>query len=91
MPTTDTASNQVYHPQHYQISSSDGSNHVEVLDVIRESLTDEEFAGFLKGNVIKYMTRSRRKNGEEDLEKAQYYLDYYLCTFRKAVDSLKKS
>ena len=31
--------------------------------------------GFCEGNVIKYITRFRDKNGREDLEKARHYLD----------------
>jgi hypothetical protein len=31
--------------------------------------------GFLEGNVIKYVTRFRKKNGIQDLEKARHYLD----------------
>jgi len=30
--------------------------------------------GYLEGNVIKYVTRYKRKNGIEDLLKAQHYL-----------------
>lgn len=30
---------------------------------------------FLEGNVIKYVTRFRKKNGLQDLEKARHYLD----------------
>lgn len=30
--------------------------------------------GFLEGNVIKYVTRYKSKNGLEDLKKAQHYL-----------------
>lgn len=29
---------------------------------------------FLEGNVVKYVTRHKAKNGKEDLEKALYYL-----------------
>ena len=31
--------------------------------------------GFAAGNVIKYVTRYRSKNGVEDLQKARMYLD----------------
>lgn len=31
--------------------------------------------GFCEGNVIKYVTRWRDKNGVKDLEKARHYLD----------------
>ena len=36
-------------------------------------MSKEEFQGFLKGNVIKYL--ARRKGGGEDLEKAKHYLE----------------
>ena len=31
--------------------------------------------GFFEGNVIKYVTRWKSKNGIKDLEKARHYLD----------------
>lgn len=31
--------------------------------------------GYLEGNIIKYVTRYREKNGMRDLEKARHYLD----------------
>lgn len=31
--------------------------------------------GFCEGNVIKYVTRWKEKNGVADLEKARHYLD----------------
>ena len=31
--------------------------------------------GFFEGNVIKYVTRWRRKNGIDDLEKAKHYIE----------------
>ena len=31
--------------------------------------------GFLEGNIIKYVTRHRHKNGLEDLLKAEWYLN----------------
>ena len=37
-------------------------------------MTTEEFNGFLRGNVIKYVARYKDKNGLEDLKKAQHYL-----------------
>ncbi len=37
-------------------------------------MTPDEVVGFYKGNVIKYLTRYREKNGLEDLKKAQVYL-----------------
>ena len=34
----------------------------------------EQFAGFLRGNAIKYLARCDDKGGIEDLKKAQHYL-----------------
>ena len=58
----------VDHPQHYQSST------IECIDAIQAQMTPEEFRGFLKGNVLKYMWRERMKGGTESLEKAQWYL-----------------
>lgn len=32
--------------------------------------------GFLEGNVIKYVTRHKDKNGEADIDKAIHYLEF---------------
>lgn len=46
----------------------------QLLDVLRDDLlTDDEYRGFLKGNIFKYSTRYAQKNGVVDLEKAQVY------------------
>lgn len=62
----------VQHPMHYN------SGRIEVIDIIKDQLTPEEFRGYIKGNVIKYITRERLKNGVEDLRKAEKYLQMYL-------------
>lgn len=51
---------------------------IECIDALRSCLSEEEFRGFCKGNVIKYLWRSDYKGGKEDLEKAMDYLDYLL-------------
>ena len=58
----------VNHPAHYQ------SGGLECIDVIR-AVTGSGFAGFLLGNVLKYLWRYRQKNGAEDLKKAAWYLE----------------
>ena len=55
-------------PIHYAASS------VECIDAIEAQLTPEEFRGYLKGNVAKYMWRERQKGGVESLKKAKWYL-----------------
>ena len=59
-------------PNRYKLAGLD----VEVIDVIRASMSPEEFKGYCKGNVIKYVTRENKKNGMEDLRKAKKYLEY---------------
>lgn len=61
-------------PSHYQLDGLD----VEVIDVIDAVLTEEEFAGYLRGNVIKYMLRADRKGGKDDYLKAEKYLGWLI-------------
>ena len=50
---------------------------IEVLDVIRAKLTDEEYRGYLKGNAIKYLLREAWKGSpERDREKAANYTQW---------------
>ena len=53
-----------------------GGDHYLTLDVepweaMESWMSPEEFRGFLKGNVIKYLAR---KKGEDDHQKALHYL-----------------
>lgn len=55
-------------PGHYRLHGA------ECIDVIRDSLSHEEFTGFLKGNVIKYNYRAGHKgDAEVDYGKALWY------------------
>lgn len=56
-------------PSHY------GQGDIEAIEYIEDFLTREEFIGYLRGNIAKYMHRWRYKNGLEDLKKAQWYLN----------------
>ena len=59
----------VNNPQHY------GQGSIECINYIEDSMTKEEFQGYLMGNVKKYTHRWRYKNGVEDLKKARWYLE----------------
>jgi len=65
----------VNHPAHY------GQGKIECIDYIEDFLTKEEFIGYLRGNLAKYLHRWRRKGGLEDLDKA----DWYLLRLRKVM------
>lgn len=47
---------------------------VECIEAIKSALTPEEFRGYCKGNVIKYVWRERHKGGDESLQKADWYM-----------------
>lgn len=70
-------SDNVNHPAHYT------SGTIETIKVIQDKMTAEMFEGFCVGNVIKYVTRYRKKNGVEDLKKARWYLDKIIETLSK--------
>ncbi len=59
----------VNHPSHYTFGK------IEVMDYIEDKLSDVECEGYFVGNIIKYVSRFRKKNGIEDLKKAQWYLN----------------
>jgi len=61
-------SDMVNSPPHYNQAG------VECIEAIRAA-TDEGYQYYLQGNIIKYLWRYRYKNGVQDLEKAQWYLD----------------
>lgn len=67
----------VNHPKHYT------SGKIEVIKIIEDQLTPEEYRGYIKGQVIKYITRERHKNGLEDLEKAYWYLGRLINLLKK--------
>jgi hypothetical protein len=60
----------VNNPKHYN------KHGIECIDAIQASMSDKEFLGYLKANVLKYMWRYDYKGKPlEDLQKAQWYLD----------------
>ena len=65
----------VNHPPHYAISD----NNIECIDAISEAVKDlRGMDAICTGNAIKYLWRWKKKNGIEDLKKAQWYLNYLI-------------
>lgn len=57
-------------PPHYKTGG------IEAIEGIEASMGPEAYAGYLKGNIMKYMWRYERKGKPiEDLKKARWYLD----------------
>lgn len=65
----------INHPAHY-------TGLIETIDFIRDKTTQEGFEGFLVGNILKYMSRYKKKNGVEDLRKAEWYLKKLLEVYK---------
>jgi hypothetical protein len=42
---------------------------------MQDWMTPEQFSGFLRGTVFKYLARYRDKDGVSDLKKARHVLD----------------
>lgn len=71
----------VLKPSHYNKGG------VECISAIQASMTDEAFAGYCKGNVMKYIFRYEDKGGVEDLRKAAVYLGWLIETAEKIYGS----
>lgn len=61
-------------PKHYD-------NTIQPIEFMYEVMNDDEYMGFCRGNVIKYIGRYPEKGGKLDLEKAKYYLDELLRVY----------
>ena len=62
----------VNNPKHYKLFPD-----MEAIDVIRETLTREEFIGYLKGQILKYRLRAGNKDKlKQDIAKADWYKNY---------------
>lgn len=59
----------VNHPPHYQ-------GRIECIDYVEDKLTKEEYIGFLKGSILKYISRlGKKENDLDDSRKAMWYLE----------------
>lgn len=60
----------INHPSHYTTGG------MEVIDILKAKLAPDEFKGYCKGNVLKYLFRAEYKGKEkEDYQKAKWYLE----------------
>ena len=68
-------SDPVKHPKHYMLCGT------EVIDIIKKTLTPEEYKGYVLGNILKYRLRAGKKGEadkiQEDIAKALQYEAMY--------------
>ena len=62
----------VNHPSHYETGK------FECIDVMQEVFGKESVQNFCMCNAFKYIYRTKRKNGLEDVKKAQWYINKYI-------------
>lgn len=73
-------------PAHYDL----GLNGVESINVVRAVLGDEGFKKHCRGCALKYLMRADKKNGLEDLKKAQQYLKWEI-ELRENAEELRRT
>lgn len=66
----------IYSPKDTQIGGTHYKIAIEPIDYIMKNKL-----GFCEGNVIKYVTRHKSKNGVEDLKKAKHYIDFLISEY----------
>ena len=67
----------VNHPPHYTVGG------IETIDFLEAKSTPEEFAGYLRLNCMKYLSRAGHKaDALEDYQKAAWYLNKLIGTIK---------
>lgn len=57
------------------LGRQEGGNHYKDMAIQPVEFIHKNGIGYFEGNVIKYVSRWRAKNGIEDLKKARHYID----------------
>lgn len=57
------------------LAHQEGGRHYKDMKIQPVEYIHANSIGYFEGNVIKYVSRHRAKNGVEDLKKARHYLD----------------
>jgi hypothetical protein len=57
------------------LTEQKGGNHYKDMAIQPVEYIHANGIGYMEGNVIKYVSRWRKKNGVMDLQKARHYID----------------
>lgn len=77
--TVDKKVDMVSHPPHYE-----GSTSLECIECMEVIFGINAVCFFCLCNSFKYLWRYKNKNGEEDVKKARWYLDYVEKSLERA-------
>lgn len=72
-PVSDAAPDNVNHPAHYELPGG-----IECFDVLLATQGLDAVKNFCICNAMKYLFRRNRKNGDEDVKKAAWYIAKYI-------------
>ena len=64
--------------KHSTVTSPSHYKGIQPIDVMKENFSPDEYRGFLKGNILKYVMRYQDKGGLDDLQKAEQYLKWLI-------------
>ena len=82
MPRRTTEGQTQYNPlkgsKNSALDIQEGGNHYKKCKIQPLEYIYANGIGYLEGNVIKYVTRHKDKNGVEDIKKAMHYLELIL-------------
>lgn len=78
LPETAAVDN-VNHPAHYELPGG-----IECFDVLLATQGVEAVKSFCICNAVKYLFRRNRKNGDEDVKKAAWYVAKYIELAKEA-------
>lgn len=71
-------SDPVNHPDHYTTGG------IETIDYMEAKLSSEEFRGYCRGSILKYVSRAGLKDDTlSDLRKAEWYIRRLIATYNK--------
>ena len=59
---------------------------IQPIDIMRLNFTDEEYLGFLKGNILKYLLRDKGQDASDAFKirvYAKWLEDYYIMKEKK--------
>ena len=66
------------------LDRQEGGDHYKDMPIQPVEFIHANAIGYFEGNVIKYITRWRKKNGFADLEKAKHYIDLLIELEKRA-------
>lgn len=80
-----TINDPVNHPNHYQTKT--GLETIQVIEAFTDDLKGIE--AVCTANIIKYICRWKKKNGLQDLKKAQWYLNKLIKHVEESAEDAK--